>query len=142
LHRVSAGSCAITIGADGLAWADARAEGDWTFKPQTGFNILELQIDAARLWGGDPITVLLEDATAGSQMYYYSGVGAACGWEGTFTESFSVNSAHQYHMHAYIESTANDDGSWSGSIQATVTPEPATLLLLGLGAVLLRKRRS
>jgi hypothetical protein len=125
----------------------AQAEGDWVFSPQTEGCSLDLRINCGHMYFYDPIKVLLEDVTNGNQLLSFDG--CMMNFETptplvpAFT-TFQLDPSHQYHMHSYIESTASRDGPWHGSIQATVTPEPATLLLLGFGVPIisgLRRKR-
>jgi hypothetical protein len=55
--------------------------------------------------------------------------------------SYAVIPEHTYSMTISAHSHIGDVGDGYAHLEAVVTPEPATLLLLGLGAVIVRKSR-
>jgi hypothetical protein len=145
LLLVNAGSCAHRRGKFDTARAGAHAEGDWTFSPQIGFNLLKLEVDTGDwfghgIWSQDPIAMQLEDLTSGTQLFYHSGTAHDFYGEEPFVETFSVDPIHQYHLYAYISSSADADGPWFGSIEITAIPEPSAVFLLGLGCLMLLRR--
>jgi len=145
LLSVSAGSDAVNGHLGGKA--GGYAEGDWVFSPQAGYNTLELKFNLYSGYDYDTVQVLLEDITAGSQMYGCNNLIIAFNHPEVHqvlpsTEIFSVDPAHQYHLHAYTVSSANFDGIWSHGIAVNITPEPATILILALGSNFLVRRKS
>jgi hypothetical protein len=154
LFTVSANSSAFSHDSEGqhiFGTAEAMAEGYWLFTPQADSHQFDMLINVSGLWAGDQVEVELKDITSGEQMYYFSGQpGHIPNWTEPFVQTFSFDMDHVYYMHAYINSTAGTDGPWSGSIALDVSgsgnigvdvPEPAIILLLGLGAIMALKKR-
>ena len=142
LFKVTAFSSAYSniSGTKIMGTAQALAEGSWTFLPPQDCHSFQLQINVYDLWLGDKLTVQLSDVTSGEDMYYFYGQPPSIPhWQQPFVQSFTVNPDHQYYLHANIASTAGTDGPWSGSV-SLITPEPATLFLITLGGLILRKK--
>ena len=121
------------------------AEGSWTFQPE--WDLLRLNIEMHQLYYISPITVELVDVTSSTTLFSYNGNVCTfpdydwyCSNEESFVQDFLVDPTHEYSMYAKIMSGANDDGPWYGSISSTVIPEPTTLILIGLGAVVLIRK--
>jgi hypothetical protein len=149
LLSISASACSRRVmSARESGRAGSHASGDWLFIPQTGYNTLKLQIDFEHLYSSaDIVEVLLEDVTSESQIFYIKQ--QAMGFynmiepfgHGPYITTFTVDPTHQYRAYLSLAASSDGDGLWYGSVQVMALPEPVSLLLLGLGGLLVRKKR-
>jgi len=131
---------------EGCGWGRAIAEATWVFSPLT--SDLHMQVtgwdyrqDELNQWsltdlttGINVVTMPVSFLPSGEDNIPWEEV---AGIEG----SYQFDPTHQYAVHVLLDTgyvfSPPDDCGWS----ATFVPEPATLLLLGFGAVMLKRKR-
>lgn len=128
----------------GSAWA--MAKGTWTFRPLS--NVLDTDFT---MWGringsysSQGVKVMLIDLVTGEKLLdqIYTGTMPAWYAPGSYSYTFNVNPAHDYGLFMSAKVTTYDSMGTYIDIGASFMPEPATIIMLGLGAVLLvRKQR-
>ena len=124
--------------------SEAEASGDWVFTPQAEGCTLNMQFYFHPWSGGDEwgdgMELILIDVTTGQQIFNYNadswnlicqGIDYGNEFENSiFFATVPLDLGHQYHMYAYVYSSANDidrsnDVESEGYIQIeTVVPEP------------------
>ena len=55
---------------------------------------------------------------------------------------YTLDLSHQYELQLYAEVFAGDNPQATSSLGVSIVPEPCTLALLGLGGLMLRKRKA
>lgn len=131
----------------GGAYASASTDAEWIFRPYQRTLLLEIDVlrPGTELYLPDPLSVQLEDTTAGAELYGFTG-SAGSFWElyydfstpaESWSEYFPVDPEHEYRLSVSLKSTANFDGPWEGSVSAQVIPVPGALALGSIGISLL-----
>jgi hypothetical protein len=147
----SAGNFGVSA-ADQSCWtftgSYAKAKSDYIFKPMT--SQLEIaftggvQMHAFENW----VSFILYDITNEFQLdsnvwktegYGYIGAGLS-GPIINEVRNYSVSPLHQYRLELYAQVDIGDTPGVTSHLQTAITPEPASLLLLALGGLWIRKR--
>jgi len=58
------------------------------------------------------------------------------------TEDYTFDLSHQYELQLYAKVFAGDNPGVTSSLEVSIVPEPCSLVLLGLGVLVLRSRRA
>ncbi len=125
--------------------ADAYADAIWTFRPLT--SDLKMQVDGygalhgAAWWS-------LTDHTTGVEVvnqFFFGGSEEEPLWDNFkgWYDYYNFDPTHQYTVEVQMRIGGDWGEGYNGSWSATITPEPVTICLLGLGGLaLLKKRRA
>ncbi len=128
-----------------LVNSDAFAQIDYTFQPQTGSLEIAFSGYVGIHSNQNLLTFELKDLDTSTTLdYRFWTWDHDSGWvNGILPDygSYDVNPDHTYSMTIIARSHVCDVTSGYAHLEAVVTPEPATILILGFGALILRKRR-
>ncbi|MCE5184615.1 MAG: carbohydrate binding domain-containing protein [Planctomycetaceae bacterium] len=124
-------SCAKMVSATDGAWQQLGQ--DFSIMPSTTYA-LSFMYDAAQ-WAGAGVAVKYFDASWNYLSYDWYSLANTTGWT-SWNGSFTTPAGTGYAEVRF------DEGSWGTMYidNVVVAPEPATLLLLGAGGLLFRKR--
>ena len=140
----SANAFSLSVSADGgnnNGYFEAIASGTWDFRPVTD----SLDIMCYFNWSGVALelaTITLKDTTLDSTLLFLV-------WDNEdvserpyeYTCELEVDINHEYNLSMHLPVWGYENAYGTGDLTVLITPEPATLLLLGLGGILIRRRK-
>ncbi len=130
------------------AWVNSYTTGNWDFQPQYSDMELQFDIECFQGWGELIGSIILQDLT--TEALLIEKYITEANWEVIEQELdnnpfYSVDPTHTYRLTLSSRgSSYNFEGCLGGGIFADICsiPEPATVLLIGGGLVLLRKHKT
>ena len=147
----NAGQFSVHVAATGWALdggeASALAEGVWTF--ESNVDVLRITLE---YWGNvkkcssfSGVEIMLTDLTVGSQILYDTLTHPMPDWSlpGLVVYEVNLDMTHEYDLIISANTAVENGGSYI-DVVATISsvPEPSSVLLLGLGAIVfLRKQK-